>query len=106
MPDSEPIELYTIPIAARPAQSWSRLIFALASAIVFDIGCSMINATQFVFLLPLRLLPFTWARELYEEGIRYTKGAAGCLFSEPSSLIILMLALNVCSSDVPVIRPD
>jgi len=39
----------------------------------------MINGSQFVFLLPLRALPFKWSRKLYYAGIRYTKGAFGCL---------------------------
>lgn len=39
----------------------------------------MVNASQFVFLLPLRVLPFKWSRALYVDGIRYTKGAFGCL---------------------------
>jgi len=39
----------------------------------------MINGSQFIFLLPLRILPFSEPRKLYYAGIRYTKGAFGCL---------------------------
>jgi 1-acyl-sn-glycerol-3-phosphate acyltransferase len=39
----------------------------------------MINGFQVVFLVPLLLLPFTWSRDLYEEGVRYTKGSFATL---------------------------
>ncbi|KAL0580279.1 hypothetical protein V5O48_001696 [Marasmius crinis-equi] len=67
------------PISKRPSTSWKRKIHALGFAILFNLGCLMLHGSQFVFLLPLRILPFDWSRELYEEGIRYTKGAFGCL---------------------------
>jgi len=38
----------------------------------------MIHGSQLAFL-PLRVLPFKWSRKLYEECMRYTKGAFGCL---------------------------
>lgn len=34
--------------------------------------------------MPLLLLPFDWARDLYEEGVRYTKGSFATLLSELS----------------------
>jgi len=50
---------------------------------VFNLGCVLINAAQFVLLLPLRvlhLLPF--GRRLYDAGIRRSKGAFGTLLGE------------------------
>ncbi|KAK0465370.1 acyltransferase-domain-containing protein [Desarmillaria tabescens] len=71
--------LYTLPISERPRQPWRRTFSAVLFFLVFNLGCLMDNASQFVFLLPLRLLPFGWSRALYVDGIRYTKGAFGCL---------------------------
>ncbi|KAH7880506.1 acyltransferase-domain-containing protein [Lentinula edodes] len=71
--------IHSLPISQRPPTSWKQKLRALAFFFIFNLGCSMINASQFVFLLPLRLLPFKWSRSLYDEGIRYTKGAFGCL---------------------------
>ncbi|KAJ7130090.1 acyltransferase-domain-containing protein [Mycena crocata] len=73
-------ELYTLPISARTQKlGWRQKLLAIASGIVFAVACLMINATQIVFLLPLCLLPFKWSRNLYADGIRYTKKAFGCL---------------------------
>ena len=66
-------------------------VYALSShniwlfLIVFLFGCLMINGSQFVILLPLKLLPFRRARKLYYEGVRYTKGAFGALLGESLS---------------------
>ncbi|KAJ7900061.1 hypothetical protein B0H14DRAFT_2556302 [Mycena olivaceomarginata] len=78
-------ELYTIPISARTQSlPWKRKLTALASGIVFFVGCLLstlgllqMNGTQIAFLLPLFLLPFT--RQWYTDGIRHTKRAFGCL---------------------------
>jgi hypothetical protein len=74
--------LHSFPISSRPPKPWSQTLNAVLFAVIFNIGCLMINGTQFVFLLPLRLIPFNWARELYDEGIRYTKGAFAALLRE------------------------
>ncbi|PFH54662.1 hypothetical protein AMATHDRAFT_185394 [Amanita thiersii Skay4041] len=73
------LQPYTRPISSRPSQSWTRFFKALLFFILFNSGCFMINASQFIFLLPLRILPFHFTKQLYGEGIRYTKGAFGCL---------------------------
>ena len=52
---------------------------AIVFAVVFNIGCIMVNGFQFTVLLPLGLLPFATTKKLYEEGIRYSKGAFGTL---------------------------
>jgi hypothetical protein len=72
--------VHTIPIANRPPASWSRRVQAILFLIVFVTGCIIINGFQFI-LLPLTLLPFKWTKRLYTAGIRYTKGAFGCLES-------------------------
>ncbi|KAF8633934.1 hypothetical protein AX15_001118 [Amanita polypyramis BW_CC] len=72
-------EPYSLPISTRPPQTWMRSLKAILFFILFNSGCLMINASQFLFLLPLRILPFPSARKLYDEGICYTKGAFGYL---------------------------
>ncbi|KAJ7706461.1 acyltransferase-domain-containing protein [Mycena rosella] len=80
MKAASPEPLYSRPISARTERlSWRRDLIATAAAVVFASACLMINATQIVFLLPLSLLPFTWSRTLYTDGIRFTKRAFGCL---------------------------
>ncbi|TFK40968.1 acyltransferase-domain-containing protein [Crucibulum laeve] len=71
--------LHTLPISERPRPRWLTTIKAILFAILFNFGCLMINVSQFIFLLPLRALPLRWSRRLYYKGIRYTKGAFGCL---------------------------
>ncbi|KAJ4486373.1 acyltransferase-domain-containing protein [Lentinula aciculospora] len=70
---------HSLPISRRPPTFFQQKLRAVAFFLIFNLGCLMINTSQFVFLLPLRLLPFRWSRSLYDEGIRYTKGAFGCL---------------------------
>jgi hypothetical protein len=77
--DAGPVPLHALKVSSRPPRTWYQILNAVLFGCIFDLGCLMINGFQFVFLLPLRLLPFAWARELYREGIRYTKGAFGCL---------------------------
>jgi 1-acyl-sn-glycerol-3-phosphate acyltransferase len=56
----------------------------------------MINASQFVVLLPLRCLPLALAKSLYHAGIRLSKGAFGtllilmCQWFAPSRLVITL----------------
>ncbi|KAI0757160.1 acyltransferase-domain-containing protein [Daedaleopsis nitida] len=71
--------LYGIQIASRPRRTWRQTLHGLLFLLVFTFACFMINGSQFVVVLPLRLLPFRRARKLYYEGIRYTKGAFGAL---------------------------
>ncbi|KAF9056368.1 acyltransferase-domain-containing protein [Panaeolus papilionaceus] len=76
---SSAVPSYALPIKDRPPVSWFRSFYALLFLIIFNAGCLVINGFQFIFLVPLRLLPFRWSRKLYYSGIRYTKGAFGCL---------------------------
>lgn len=71
--------LHTLEISQRPRRTWAQTLNAILAAIVFLSACLMINCSQFVFLLPLQLLPFAWAETVYHEGIRYSKGAFGRL---------------------------
>ncbi|KAJ3557436.1 hypothetical protein NP233_g11742 [Leucocoprinus birnbaumii] len=71
--------LYSIPISARPPTPWKQTFKAIGFIILWMFAAIMINGSQFVFLLPIRLLPFRSARSLYYEGIRWTKGCLGCL---------------------------
>uniref|UniRef100_A0A8H8CPN0 Phospholipid/glycerol acyltransferase domain-containing protein n=1 Tax=Psilocybe cubensis TaxID=181762 RepID=A0A8H8CPN0_PSICU len=86
--------LYAIPISKRPPNTWLRFFQAFLFTILFNSACIMINGSQFVFLLPFRILPFRWSRKLYYAGIRYTKGAFGslqilmCQWFAPTKLLI------------------
>jgi hypothetical protein len=75
-------ELFELPIASRPSLTWRRRFIAVLFIIVFDLACLLLNGSQFVFLLPLRLLPFEWSRRWYKASIRYTKGSFCCLLSK------------------------
>ncbi|KAI0361798.1 acyltransferase-domain-containing protein [Trametes cingulata] len=87
-------DLYTLPIAARPRRTWAQAAHALTFLVVFAFGCLMINGSQFVVLLPLKLLPFRAARKVYYEGVRYSKGAFGallvliCQWFAPTKLVL------------------
>lgn len=85
MPMSSDSLLYTIPINERPPISWFQTFKAILFCILFDAACLMINGSQFIFLLPFRLLPFRSSRKFYYAGVRYTKGSFGCLQSETST---------------------
>ena len=84
--------LCDLPISQRPPTPWHRIPLAILFGILFNLGCLMINGTQVLFLLPLRILPFKWTRSLYNDGIRYTKAAFGCLLS---MAILLSLGLRI-----------
>ena len=71
--------LYALEIPKRPPKTWAQVLHALLFAVVFNVGCLMVNSFQFTILLPLKLLPFAFAEKAYEEGIRYSKGAFGTL---------------------------
>ncbi|KAI0702491.1 acyltransferase-domain-containing protein [Cytidiella melzeri] len=71
--------LHELEISHRPSKTWSQTLHAILFALVFNVGCIMINSFQFVILLPLRIVPLSPARMLYAEGIRYSKGAFGTL---------------------------
>ncbi|RPD63108.1 hypothetical protein L227DRAFT_572947 [Lentinus tigrinus ALCF2SS1-6] len=72
-------QLHALPVASRPRRTWVQKANAILFLVVFLFACLMINGSQFVLLLPLKLVPFRRARKLYYEGIRYTKGAFGAL---------------------------
>ncbi|TFK57392.1 acyltransferase-domain-containing protein [Heliocybe sulcata] len=88
------VPVYALPISARPRRTWAQVVNGILFCIVFNLGCLMVNGTQFVFLLPLRLVPLNAAYKLYEAGIRYTKGAFAallvlmCQWFAPTKLII------------------
>lgn len=71
--------LYELPVASRPRKTWMDVARGVPMAVVFNLGCLMIICFQFTLLLPLKLLPLSPAQRLYEEGIRYSKGAFGTL---------------------------
>ncbi|KAH9937532.1 uncharacterized protein B0H18DRAFT_971080 [Fomitopsis serialis] len=72
-------ELHTIEISRRPRRTWAQTVNAVLAGVVFLFAGLMINGSQFIFLLPLKVLPFACADRMYYEGIRYSKGAFGRL---------------------------
>ncbi|KAI0932394.1 hypothetical protein AcW1_000467 [Taiwanofungus camphoratus] len=66
-------------ISSRPRKTWQQKLNAILGLLVFLFGSLMVTGSQFVLLLPLKLLPFASARRVYHEGIRYSKGAFGTL---------------------------
>ena len=75
--------LHALPISERPRRTWAQFWNALAFGVVFNLGCVLINVSQFVLLLPLRVLHFfAFGRRLYDAGIRRSKGAFGTLLGE------------------------
>ena len=78
--DSKPI--HATEIRDRPPRTWPQIAHAIVYFFVFNLGCLAINVSQFVFLLPLRFIPFVSAKSLYDAGIRLSKGAFGTLLSK------------------------
>lgn len=71
--------LYATPIPVRPRRNWSQTLNAILFTIIFNGGALAIHSAQLLFLLPLKLVPFDLAADLYDETMRYTKGAFGTL---------------------------
>lgn len=82
---------YNLPISDRPPRTWSQTLNAVLFTIAFNVGCLMTHGFQIVFLMPLLVLPFEWSRDLYERGVRYTKGSFATLLSEYYKQILLCL---------------
>lgn len=74
--------IYAAPIPTRPPRSWGQRVHALIFFLVFNVGCLMINASQFVLLFPVCFLPFAATKSLCHVGIRLSKGAFGTLLSK------------------------
>ncbi|KAI0785985.1 acyltransferase-domain-containing protein [Abortiporus biennis] len=75
----ESSQLHALPIVQRPPKTWTQTINTILFCVVFNIACLMINGFQFTVLLPLRLVPLSLVKHLYDEGIRYSKGSFGTL---------------------------
>lgn len=75
----EHLGIHATEIRHRPPRTWRQIVHAILYFFVFNLGCIVINASQFVFLLPLRFLPYVPAKSLYDAGIRFSKGAFGTL---------------------------
>lgn len=73
--------LHNVPISERPPSTWSRKLLAVIFVVTFDALLIITNAFQFIFLLPLRLAPFAWSRNLYKTSIRLVKGFFACILS-------------------------
>jgi len=102
IPPSHPnlAALHAVPISERPRRTWAQFLNGVAFSVLFNLGCVLTNVTQFVLLLPLRvlhLLPF--GRRLYDTGIRRSKGAFGTLLGE---VYASMLAVNPTPPHTPL----
>lgn len=67
----------------------------------------MVHGFQLLFVLPLKLVPGPNSRKLYDEGIRYTKGAFAVLLSASSSEFTrAMYTRNIRRPDESMVRSD
>ncbi|KAL6304272.1 acyltransferase-domain-containing protein [Sparassis latifolia] len=73
------MDLHTVKITERPRRTWLQTLHTTLFLFVFLLGCVMINSSQFVCLLPLKLFPSPRGQKMYTEGIRYSKGSFGTL---------------------------
>ena len=76
------MDIHATEIWDRPPRTWRRTVHAILYFFVFNMACLVLNASQIVFLLPLRFIPFAPAKSLYDAGIRLSKGAFGTLLSK------------------------
>ena len=74
--------IYATEIRDRPPRTWQQIGYAILYFFVFNLGCLAVNGSQFLFLLPLRFIPFVPAKSLYDAGIRFSEGAFGTLLSK------------------------
>jgi hypothetical protein len=74
--------IHSIPISKRSPTSWAQFFFGILSFILLSFGSLMINASQLIILLPLQFLPFQFAIELHNLGVRLSKGAGGTLLGQ------------------------
>ncbi|KIJ68231.1 hypothetical protein HYDPIDRAFT_24530 [Hydnomerulius pinastri MD-312] len=76
-----PTPQHHLPIYARPPKTWAQTLNGLLFFLLFIPGCFMVHGFQLLFVLPLKLVPGTRSKKLYDEGIRYTKGAFAALMN-------------------------
>lgn len=82
-PLSDQATLHALPISERPRKTWAQFSNGVAFGFVFNLGCVLINAAQFLLLFPLKALCFVpFGRRVYDTGIRRSKGAFGTLLGE------------------------
>lgn len=72
---------HPLPIYLRPARTWAQTLNGVFFLLLFVPGCFMVHGFQLLFVLPLKLVPGPRSRRLYDEGIRYSKGAFAALLS-------------------------
>lgn len=97
--------IHATEIRDRPPRTWRQIAHAILYFFVFNLGCIAINASQFVFLLPLRFIPYAPAKSLYDAGIRFSEGAFGTLLSKClCSLLASIELIDMSSSYVSMVR--
>ena len=78
--------LHAIPISSRPATGLRQRLLGLTSAVLFNFGIILIHGSQFLVLIPLRLLivlvPVPLFKRLHEAGVRWTKGSFARLLGQ------------------------
>lgn len=75
---------HQLPIHLRHPRTWAQTLNMVLFLLLFIPGCFMVHGFQLLFVLPLKLVPGPNSRKLYDEGIRYTKGAFATLLSASS----------------------
>jgi hypothetical protein len=78
--------IYLKPVHDRPGLDNLQRINTLNFFVLLNFGLLLANITQFL-LLPFNFVPTPWAQDIYQDGIRYTKGALGSLLSQSISSI-------------------
>ncbi len=96
--------IHATEIRDRPPNTWRQTAHAILYFFVFNLGCLAINASQIVFLLPLRFIPFAPVKSLYDAGIRFSKGGFGTLLSKCPLSMSSIEWIDICSSYVSMVR--
>ncbi|EIW86486.1 hypothetical protein CONPUDRAFT_44786 [Coniophora puteana RWD-64-598 SS2] len=78
---SQNSDLHELKITERPPRTWTQTLNAICAGLVFVTSAVLINSFQLVVLLPLRVIPLQATQNLYDEGVRYSKGAFASLIN-------------------------
>ena len=103
-----PRQLHQSPIHLRPPRTWTQSLNGVLFLLLFISGCFTIHGFQLLFLLPLKLVPGPNSRKLYDEGIRYTKGAFATLLSAsfPEFTCVIYPSDSFRRPHEPMVRSD
>jgi len=84
--------LHALPISDRPPKGWPQTVNAILFAVLLIFPFLIALSFQIVFLLPLLLFPSARSRDLYDKGVRYTKGSFAALIGGVTQLFMVQAA--------------